>query len=204
MKNFKILLIALLAVVSVSSCMKNDDPTPGIDYEKERARIDSTLRAQKPILAEWAQDNFENPIYNDSLQMWYEVITPAIDESFEYVLSGYSFVPVKADVKYKGELLDGTVFDETSSTSEMTIGRGQWLQAFERAFWPQKVTIAGVDYFPGLTPKGLQKGQKIRFVAPSPWCYDNKEQKDKDGKVKIPADSPLVFTIEVSNLVKLN
>ncbi len=193
MKNFKILLIALMAVVSVSSCMKNDDPTPGIDYEKERARIDSTLRKQKPIIAEWAQENFENPVYNDSLQMWYEVITPAIDESFKYVLSGYSFVPVTATVKYQGHLLDGTEFDKSDETA-MIIGRGQYVQAFERAFWPNKVTISGVDYFPGLTPKGLQKGQKIRFVAPSPWCYDNV------AKGKVPADSPLVFTIEVVDL----
>lgn len=194
MKNFKILLIALLAVVSVSSCMKNDDATPGIDYEKERARIDSTLNKQKPILAEYAQENFENPVYNDSLQMWYEIITPATDESFEYTLSGYSFVPVSATVKYKGELLNGTVFDEATTGTVMTIGRGEWLQAFERAFWPAKVTISGVDYYPGLTPNGLKKGQKIRFVAPSPWCYDNQSRE------KIPADSPLVFTIEVTDI----
>lgn len=193
MKNFKISLIALLAVVSVSSCMKDDNNYVD-DSAAQRARIDSTLRAQKSILAEYAQENFENPVYNDSLQMWYEVITPATDNSFEYVISGYSFVPVTATVKYKGELLNGTVFDESSTATAMTIGRGNWIQAFERAFWPKKVTVNSVDFYPGLTPDGLKKGQKIRFVAPSPWCYDTVV------KDKIPANSPLVFTIEVVDI----
>lgn len=194
MKNFKLLLLALLAVVTVSSCMKNDYEQP--DYEEDARRIDSTLKAQESILREYAAENFENPIEDTTFGIWYEVLENPTD-TFEYVSNGNTWKVVNADVKYTGQLLDGTVFDEQTENPTQLVINGASnvssgvIYAWLVAFYPQS---SNPNSFSGLLKNGLQPGHKIRFVAPSPYCYDNQTMED------IPADSPLDFTIEVSEI----
>ena len=83
MKNFKLLLLALLAVVGISSCMKNEYEQP--DYEGEQRRIDSTLKAQESILREYAHTHFENPVEDTTWGIWYDMIEESTDTTFEYV-----------------------------------------------------------------------------------------------------------------------
>ena len=40
-----------------------------------------------------------------------------------------------------------------------------------------------------------------KFIAPSPYVYDNKERKNSKGEVIVPKDSPVEYTVEVINLV---
>jgi len=193
MKNFKLLLVAFLAVISVSSCMKDDNNYD--NGESEQARIDTILKKQAPILEAYAKSKFTNPKLDTITGIWYEELVKSTDETYEYTITstGY-FVTPRAKVKYKGELMDGKVFDEPSNPGEFNIAsnvQSGVIQAWTRAFYPKTVVFNGKTYTTGLVDKGLRKGSKIRFISPSPWCYDNKVNGE------IPADSPLIFTIEV-------
>lgn len=197
MKNFKLLLLALLAVVGISSCMKNEYEQP--DYEGEQRRIDSTLKAQESILREYAHTHFENPVEDTTWGIWYDMIEESTDTTFEYVSYQNSWIPVIANVKYTGRLVeDGEIFEEKVDTPTQFVINGTTggvIYAWLVAFYPQS---SSANSFSGLTPEGLKPGSKIRFVAPSPYCYDNQANE------KIPANSPLDFTIEVTEVRNSN
>jgi len=194
MKNFKLLLVAVLAILSVSSCMKNEYVDDN-SFEENQARIDSILKKQKPILAAYALDSLgEGRMYSDTLGIWYEVLEEADPEDdFEYVIRNSSYIPVVANVKYKGQLLTGEVFDQKTTSVEQEVNNVilGWLYAF----YPKS---SDPGQFSGLLPEGLKKGSKIRIVIPSPLGYDNQV------KEKIPANSPLDFTIEVTSIRNSN
>ena len=207
MKNFKLLLVAVVAILSISSCMKNEYVEDN-SWAENQARIDSTLEAQKSVLAEYAMENLgDGRQFNDTTGIWFEILeTPTEEEAkaFEYSISPQgSFVTPSAKVKYKGQLLNGTVFDEPSIAADFLIRSGSSFQqgvipAWTIAFYPETVVYNGQTYHTGLVEDGLKKGHKIRFIAPSPYCYDNRSSE------KIPADSPLDFTIEVIDIKEAN
>ncbi|MGM1428971.1 FKBP-type peptidyl-prolyl cis-trans isomerase [Sphingobacterium lactis] len=197
MKNIKLLVVALLAVFTVSSCMDNNEVGPtGPTYEQEMKRRDSTLNAQKDDLEAYAKANFTNPQEDTTYGIWYEVInTP--EKTYDYVKSGQGWVPVVAQLKYKGELMDKTVFDDEQTTTQFLIVNpssttGGVIPAWLIAFYPQSDNKSSIQ---GLLKDGLQPGQKIRFITSSIWGYDN-----ATGIDKIPANSPLVFTLDVSSV----
>ncbi len=206
MKNFRLLIIALLGVISITSCMKNDSFDDGFDYAKEKARYDSTMNKQKPILAAYAAEHYsDNRYYNDSVGMYLDILTPATDESYEYVLQGSSFISPQIQVKYKGKLLlTGEVFEDATGTAQQFYlnpnSNINVTQAWIRAFLPRNVTINGTDILYGLVPKGIKKGTKFKFIAPSPIVYDNRERKDNTGKVIVPKDSPVEYEVEVIDI----
>ena len=194
MKNLKLLFIAFLAITTISSCSKDSDNGLG-DYEENLKRIDSILKAQAPILKEYAEQNFgENAKIDSTTGIWYEVLESTVDSTYEYIKTGNSWVPVVATINYKGELMNGTEFDSRNNV-EMEINRviPAWLQIF----YPENNSPNALS---GILPHGLLIGNKIRFIAPSPYCYDNKP--DKNGK--IPVNSPLIFNIEVLKLKSAN
>ncbi len=198
MKNLKFIFLTLLSVATLSSCLKNDIQDD-YDYEAEAKRIDSVYKAQKPILAAYAAEKLgPEAIYNDSTQMWYKILAPATDNSYEYTINNGYFVTPRATVKYKGEFLDGTVFDEPSLQQIFTLNSNSIISAWLYAFYPKTVVYNGQTYHTGLVPNGLKKGHKIIFVAPSPICYDKAGK--KGGTKDIPANTPLVFTVEVINI----
>lgn len=188
MKNLKLFLVALLAVVSVSSCMKTE--TNDFDYEANQRRIDSTLKAQAPRIEAYAKEHF-GPNVDSAYGIWYEVLPSTVDSTFEYVSAGNGWVPVTANLKYKGQLMDGKVFEEKTTPTQMTINR--LITSWMVMFYPKATTG-----YSGILPHGLLKGNKVRFIAPSPLCYDNQAQEN------IPADSPLIFTIEVTDIRNAN
>lgn len=203
MKKITKLFLAFTSCAFIFASCNNDD----FDYddynerlEQEARRIDSTLKAQAPILEEYALTHFDEPTYSDSLGIWFEILQEPTDDSYEYIVTndGY-FIDPTATVKYKGELLDGTVFDDQTTPMEMVIRFGSQMAngvipAWVYAFRPETITFGGTKHYTGLVPDGLKKGHKIRFVAPSPYCYDN------NSSDKIPANSPLVFEIEVTEI----
>lgn len=203
-KILKTLVLTLAVGTFFASCNKDTDNSWYEEQEllrkKEIARIDSTLKAQAPLLKTYAEENFTNPTLDDSTGFWFEILTPATDQSYQYTLtsSGNWVTPI-ASVKYKGELMNGTVFDEPSQPISMNIVQSSQSQnglipAWVIAFRPKKITFNGTEFNTGLIEGGLKKGHKIRFIAPSPYCYDN------ISRDKIPANSPLVFTIEVLDI----
>lgn len=204
-KLLTLTLATLFGAVLMTSCNKSDDFNYDEYYkqlEKEKKRVDSTLNAQKPILREYALANFENPVLDDSTGIWFEILEPAIitETPYQYSLTqaGQWVTPV-ATVKYKGYLMNNTVFDENSQPTVMNIVEASQYQsglipAWPIAFRPKTITFGGKEFHTGLVKDGLQKGNKIRFIAPSPYCYDTKSSE------KIPANSPLIFEIKVEDI----
>jgi hypothetical protein len=198
MKNLKLLLVAFLAVVAVSSCMKDDNNYEQIDWEKEQARLDSTKDAQQDEIKAYAEANLnpERRKYNDSLGIWFEVLptTAEVDSTFEYIQSGASFMPVTASVKYSEKSLDGKYSKNVTTATRASIQTGYAPGAWLAAFYPNNINGR---YYPGLLPKGLLKNVKIRLITPSIYYYDLNEVADKDGTGTLPPNSPLDVIIDV-------
>lgn len=218
----KLFFLFLLATVGMSSCSKSDNNQGDWAEEQRRQdslnriRVDALLEEQAPILKDFAEEHIPGAVLDDSTGIWFKVHEPGEEGSYSNWLvsgsmGGLTLARPTVTVKYTGKLLDGKVFDETSAddpedeTRSFQIGSdrmgGGLIIAWNLAFYPKKMHINEKDYeIGGLTEKGLQKGSIIEFVAPSPYGYDNIEQKNKEGEVTIPADSPLHFYIEVTDI----
>lgn len=214
LSNFFFLFV--LATITITSCNKADDNNND-DWAEEqrrinRARIEALLKEQASELKTFAETNFgEDAQFDDSTGIWFKVHEPGEEGSYTRWLvpgsmGGLALSRPTVDVKYVGKLMrNGEIFDQTSEDDPKDNTRsfqlGGVIPAWDLAFYPKEVRLNGNDYqIGGLTEKGLQKGAIIEFVAPSPYCYDNKEQKNKDGEVTIPSDSPLHFYVEVVDI----
>lgn len=78
-------------------------------------------------------------------------------------------------VRYKGYLLDGTVFDETTGTNTATFGLAGLIPG-----WQEGIPL-------------LQKGGKGKFFVPSKSAYG------RGGSGSIPPNTPIAFDIELVN-----
>lgn len=212
MKNITKFLMGLLCLGMIfTSCSKDDTDYNAIEEKMrlELIRQYKTKKQQAQAIKDYAAANFTNPKFSsDSTGIWYEVISEGTGDPFDYTTG----VP-KISVKYKGELIDGTVFANKNEESPANYSnliytyressQGQYLGAcWYFAFIPESVNSNGADHkVYGLLPKGLKKGSKIRLITPSVWGFDNREYKIGDGP-SIPANSPLVYTIEVVTMEK--
>src|SRR5690606_9525289 len=193
----------------------DDNGSDWADEQRRRdsinnARIEALLDEQAPILKDFAEEHIPDAILDDSTGIWFKIHEPGEEGSYSKWLvpgsmGGLALARPTVEVKYTGKLLNGDVFDETSADDPEDKTRsfqlGGLIPAWDISFYPKEVRLNGNDYkIGGLTEKGLQKGAIIELVAPSPYCYDNREQKNKDGEVTIPANSPLHFYIEVVNI----
>ena len=214
----KLLFFFVLAAIGITSCSKSDDN--GTDWAEEQrrrdsinnARIEALLKEQAPELKAFAETNFgEDAQFDDSTGIWFKVHEPGEEGTYTRWLvpgsmGGLTLASPTVEVKYVGKLMrTGEIFDQTPEDDPEDDTRsfqlGGVIPAWNIAFYPKEVRLNGNDYkIGGLTEKGLQKGAIIEIVAPSPYCYDNTEQKDKEGKVTIPKDSPLHFYIEVVDI----
>lgn len=206
-KLLGIITVAILGVATITSCNKSDDFNYDEYYKKieqERRRVDSTLNAQKPILEAYAKANFDNPVLDDSTGIWFEILEPATatENPYKYSLtSNGQWVTPIAKVIYTGYLMgkESDPFDQTSQPVEMNIiEASQYTQglipAWPIAFRPKTIIFNSKEFHTGLIDGGLQKGNKIRFITPSPYAYDNRSSD------KIPANSPLIFEIKVEDI----
>ena len=104
--------------------------------------------------------------------MQYRVVTPAAGPH-----------PTDADValvNYEGKLVNGTTFDKSTQPVPM----------------PVSAVVPGFSE----ALKLMAKGEKIRVWIPSSLAYGAEDQRDEQGKVVIPANSTLVFDIELVDL----
>lgn len=183
----------------ITSCNKNDFDYESAEREKkyqdsiENARVKGIIKSQAASLKTFADDKMPGATLVDSLGIWF--IVDAIGEENSYTYSINSFGGITAPtvtVKYKGTLLNGTVFDKTDDDKTATFSLERLIPAWQIAFLPKSITFNGNTVpVTGLTTKGLKKGSKIRFVTSSPYAYDGRNQGT------IPANSPLYFEIEV-------
>lgn len=171
MKRISLLVLGLVMTFGMSSCIKEEEP---FDFEAQFER-------EKPIIAAYVAEHIPNAILDEEWGIWYEVIE---EGSGDYVYTSTQAPLVT--VRYKGQLLSGTVFDEQAGANGISFVLSQVLVAWQAAFLPSSLN--------GLTEEGLQAGSKIRFVTPSYYAYANSP------RTAIPANSPLDFTIEVINV----
>jgi len=80
-------------------------------------------------------------------------------------------------VKYKGQLTNGTVFDQ--STTPVSFQLGGLIEA-----WKKGIPL-------------IRPGGKIKLYCPPSLAYGSQEIKDGSGNVVIPANSILVFEVEL-------
>ncbi|MEN5193983.1 hypothetical protein [Sphingobacterium faecium] len=220
MKKFTKFLMAFLCMgIVFASCNKND-----FDYEKaekeqiekarlEKVRRDSLKKDQAPILREYALSKWgDKAKYSDSTGIWYKVELAAGNETpyvYKGTVNGYGQAGLNvwaATVNFKGELMNGTVFDKntdgvpknyTDIRQATTVYGDAWVQAFV----PTIINIQGKDVrFDGLLPKGLQKNDKISFISPSYYTFDQVEYTKGSEKVTVPKNTPVVYTIEVKTV----
>ncbi|MBP3942375.1 FKBP-type peptidyl-prolyl cis-trans isomerase [Sphingobacteriaceae bacterium WQ 2009] len=190
-KIYTLFLLGALACSSFLACSKSDDYDKYLELQElEKQRIEAQIALQKPILEKYAAENFNNAKLDSATGIWYEVLAPGNSESYSYSynsVEGILFPNIK--VAFKGQLIDGTTFEESTAGSFKIFGLKSRILAWKHAFFPQKIGELKIG---GLTEQGLKKGSKIRFITYSVLGYDNATTVDK-----VPANSPLVYTIEV-------
>lgn len=200
-KTLNLLAALIFSTISLTSCNKND----GYDdswYQKELERIDSINKLQAPILQEYADEHLgKNNTLDTATGIRFIMIEEAPGNSFNYINSIGLLNRFMTSVKYTGRLVPtGNIFD--SSDEEKTFTSDGIIDAWRFAFYPKSVEVNGIiREIGGITPHGLHKGSKIRFVAPSTLCYDRQSIKDKEGNEIIPANTPLDFTIKVVDIL---
>jgi len=212
MKNITKFLMAFFCLgLILTSCNKDDTDYNAIEEKirQELIRQYKTKKQQAQEIKDYAAANFTNPKFSsDSTGIWYEVLSEGTGDSYDYTGTA-----PKISVNYKGELLNGTIFAQTKEGTPANYSnlaytynetpQGQYLgTSWFFAFIPESINNNGIENKTyGLLPKGLKKGSKIRFITPSVWGFDNRDYKVGDGP-SIPANSPLVYTIEVVNIEK--
>jgi FKBP-type peptidyl-prolyl cis-trans isomerase FkpA len=206
MKNFTKIFFGMLAIIiALASCSKSDDFSKLAEEQRikdsiENARIQNLLKEQAPQLKSFAIKNFTNPKLDTATGIWYDLIAEGDDASYTYQFySNGTLIFPTVVTKYKVNLLNGadkgTLVDESKEGSPATFTLNGVISAWKIAFFPKKMSFQGREAnIGGLTAKGLKKGGKIKFVAPSPFGYD---QVAKD---KVPANSPLYSEIEVVSI----
>jgi peptidylprolyl isomerase len=84
----------------------------------------------------------------------------------------------KIKVNYSGRFSNGKVFD-SGKNFKFTLGEEGFIAAWDEAF--------------GL----MKKGEKGIFIAKPSLAYGNQALKNEDGEVIVPANSVLIFEVEV-------
>jgi hypothetical protein len=219
MKNITKLLMAFLCLGILFTACNKDNFDWDAYYKqqeeaikKEKARQDSLYKDQAPILEAYAKQKWGDAAMRSdsslSKGIWYK-IEYAKETATPYTYgitltnNGPMITPFSATFNFKGELMDGTVFDKnpagtpavyTNIYKAIDIYNVGWM----RAFTPPVIKQDGRDYYPhGLLPKGLQKGDKITFIAPSYYTFDQTEYTKGSEKVTVPKNTPVVYTIEL-------
>ncbi|MFP5079902.1 FKBP-type peptidyl-prolyl cis-trans isomerase [Pedobacter sp. JCM 36344] len=158
MKKTKYLLLLICLGVGLTACKKNLG-IENFDVEGQFKKDTTAIRA-------FAIAN-NIPIIKDSMyNIFYQIIAPGAGEK----LNSLSTI----SVIYTGRLLDGTVFDSTTTP----------------ATFPLSNAITGWQAGIPL----IRKGGKIRLLLPSFYGYGNQVYP------KIPANSVLDFTVELSDV----
>lgn len=157
MKAIKYLLLFVCVAACLSACKKNsglDDFDVVGQFNKDTTAIRAFAVANNiPVV--------KDPTFN----IFYQILAPGE--------GGNVTTMSNITVNYKGSLLDGTVFDETTSDKPLTFFLSTAITGWQ----------AGLPL--------IKKGGRIRLLLPSYYGYGNLANK------RIPANSVLDFTIDL-------
>lgn len=163
MKKLTFAILTLITVTSIfTSCLKSDvNTTPLVQPAAQKDTIQKFITTKGYNMIELKDVN------GNATGLMYQVL--AIGDTVNNRLSNTKPVGV---IKYKGTLLDDTVFDE-SSNAQFNFATTNFVQAF----------TFGATY--------IGKGGHIRLVTPSLYGYGSQAHG------KITPNSPLFFDIEL-------
>lgn len=146
---------------------------------KERKRFEEKKKEQfaadKKIIQQYAVEN--------------KLRTKRMPSGVSYVLTKKGKGPTAKpgdyiEVKYKGQLTDGTVFDDSygkrAEPFKFVLGKGKAIEGWEEGL------------------KNFKKGSEGWLLIPSALAYGPRSI--REGEINIPANSVLVFKIKVTNL----
>lgn len=153
MKIKSLVILSFIMMFTLSSCLKNDDYDPAL-----QAGLDDA------IIVKFIADNNIAAIKH-AKGIYYQILNPG-SGSTTYSAS------TQVTVKYAGRLLNGTVFDQTT-TQPITFPLGNVIVGWQ----------IGVPL--------IKKGGKIRLLIPSGYGYG------RDGAGRIPPNAVLDFDIEL-------
>jgi len=115
--------------------------------------------------------------------------TTASGLKYHVIATGTGDKPTDNDialVMYEGRLPSGETFDKSQQPTPMPVAAAD----------PKKGRDGVVPGFSEAL-KMMNKGAKYRFVIPAKLAYGAEEKRDPTGKVVIPANSPLIFDVEM-------
>jgi len=142
--------------------------------DNDCAQTESTLVAPASEIQVIQQHLTTNSLTatQDPSGIFYNISVPGTGDS-------YPGLCTQVSVKYRGTFLNGTVFDESSAP--ITYPLGGFIVGWQK----------GVAK--------LKKGGKMKLYVPPTLGYGNVDRKDSQGNVVIPANSTLIFDIELVN-----
>lgn len=166
MKKVVLGLTVLVAIVIFASCLKSKDP--GCPYTDRAVKAHDTITAKLRHYLDSLSIPYDG---KDTSGVFYKVLTPGLGDT--------AAVCSVVTVNYKGSLLNGTIFDQTTTTPA-SFRVGDLITGFQK----------GMKY--------IGRGGKIAFYIPYPLGYGDQDVKNPNtGAVVIPAKSHLKFEVEL-------
>lgn len=153
MKIKSLVILSFIMMFTLSSCFKKDDYDPALQAGLDDAIIVKFIAANNITAIKHAKG------------VYYQILNPG-SGSTTYSAS------TQVTAKYTGRLLDGTVFDQTT-TQPLTFPLGNVIVGWQ----------IGVPL--------IKKGGKIRLLIPSVYGYG------REGAGRIPSNAVLDFDIEL-------
>ena len=167
-KYFISVLFALIIGLSLTSCLDNNDE----EYQKYleelaayQKKVYEQYQADSLLIVDYLSENDSLAVFDEKYGFFYHIITPGGETHPDT----YSTITVK----YKGMLLDGTVFDQTEGEESVQLYLNNLISG-----WKIVLPLIGA-------------GGKIILYLPSAYGY---------GETKmdvIPANSVLIFDVDL-------
>jgi FKBP-type peptidyl-prolyl cis-trans isomerase FkpA len=161
-------VLVLLFVFSMTGCI-DDQNEEYEEYLKEleayQQKVYEQYLVDSLLIVDYLERNDSVAVFDEKYGFFYNILEPGGETHPET----YSIITVR----YKGMLLDGTVFDQTEADEEVQLYLNNLI-----AGWKIGVPLIGTD-------------GKIVLYLPSVYCYGETTY------ATIPANSVLIFEIEL-------
>lgn len=166
-------LLALVYALFLGSCVSTDTPTPQCQFIDQNIIAPAAETAQVEAYLT-AQGLLAGATKHPS-GFYYKIDAPGSGDR--------AGLCSQIGILYKGMLTNGTVFDQTSGTNVRVFQLGQLIVG-----WQKGIPL-------------IKKDGKIKLYIPPSLGYGNRDIKDQSGNTLIPANSILIFEVDLRVLV---
>lgn len=167
-KYYTYLVFSIFIAISFTSCLNGNDDEYDAYLEKleeYKKQVYEQYQTDSILITDYLAENDSIATYDKNSGIYYNIIA----EGDEFHPNSYSIIAVK----YKGMLLDGTVFEETQSDQTVSFDLSNLITGWQ----------IGIPLIGG--------GGKIILYLPSYYGYGTTESNN------IPANSILLFEIDL-------